>query len=91
MFSYHALAENTREVWLGLYHNSKYINALYGYDTVDYAGGSNTAALMLSVGDIVCVKMENKESVIYGRSDETYSMFSGYLLSSSQGGMPIIG
>lgn len=91
VFNFHSLAQQDEEVWLELYHNMQYVNSLYGHAPHGWAGGSNTAALMLNVGDTVYVNMKDTNTMIYGATDEIYSTFSGYLLTPMHGGGAIVG
>ena len=75
-----------------LFHFRNYIYevSLYGYDPSSYAAGSNSVALKLSAGDQIDVKLDG-DSYLFGKPDQVYCTFSGYLVAPTQAGNVIIG
>ena len=70
----------------------RYINSLYSHTPFYYGVGGNSAVLSLDAGDVVYVKSRSgQDSPLYGRGDEVYCTFSGYLIQSSGGAGQIIG
>ncbi|XP_045177710.1 complement C1q-like protein 4 [Mercenaria mercenaria] len=95
VFQFHALAHQDKSTWLELYHNAYYIASIYGHTVNDYASGGNSVILKLSKGDQVYVKaVDNSygtDTNMYGRPDEIYSTFSGYLIAPIYEEIPTVG
>lgn len=78
-FNYHALAQYDTSLWLELYHNNNYVNSLYSRSPTRYATAGNTAVIAASARDVITVRAHNTNK-LYGKPDEVYCTFSGYLL-----------
>ncbi|XP_060557879.1 complement C1q-like protein 4 [Ruditapes philippinarum] len=78
-FMYHGLSESAGTMSLDVYKNNDYQISAYAHNTADYAAASNALTVSLAVGDRVYVKGHGS-SILYGRTDEVYSSFSGFLL-----------
>lgn len=78
-FNYHALATNDNRLWLELYHNYKYVNSLYSHTPSHFATAGNAAVIEADAGDVVYVRAHGAND-LFGKADEVYCTFSGYLL-----------
>ncbi|XP_053385498.1 complement C1q-like protein 2 [Mercenaria mercenaria] len=78
-FIYHGISETAGTMNLDVYKNDQYQIGTYAHNANDYASASNSITLSLQNGDRVYIKGHGT-SVLYGRADEVYSTFSGFLL-----------
>ncbi|XP_033724707.1 uncharacterized protein LOC117314726 [Pecten maximus] len=90
VFHFHGLSQNGQALYLDLYHNYKYVTSAYAFDASSYSAGSNAATLSLLAGDQVYVSVRGN-SALYGRNDQVYCTFSGYLVAPFQQYQPIVG
>ncbi|KAL4217381.1 hypothetical protein ACF0H5_023832 [Mactra antiquata] len=84
LFQYHLVARQGTSAWLELYHNAYYVNSAYTHTTSEWGAAGNSVIMRLSKGDtmfIRSVKNDNGYTTeLYGRSDQIYNTFTGYLL-----------
>ncbi|OWF47454.1 uncharacterized protein LOC110454364 [Mizuhopecten yessoensis] len=90
IFHFHGLSQNGQELYLDLYHNYKYVTSAYAFDASSFSAGSNAATLSLLAGDQVYVSVRGS-SGLFGRNDEVYCTFSGYLVAPFPQYQPIVG
>ena len=73
-------------------HYSRYIDSLYSHNPANYATGGNAAVLQLDAGDVVYVRARvANDNALYGRGDEVYCTFSGYLIRESANTGAVVG
>nr|AZS54114.1 sialic acid binding lectin 8 [Ruditapes philippinarum] len=93
VFQFHTLSRQDKSSWLELYHNAYYIASIYGHTVNDFASGGNSVVLKLTKGDQVYVKAVDKsygvDTNIYGRQNEIYSTFSGYMIAPVYEEIPV--
>ena len=71
---------------------SSYVNSLYSHNPTHYASGGNAAVLQLDAGDTVYVRARvGNDNLLYGRGDEIYCTFSGYLIRQTANTGAVVG
>lgn len=90
VFQFHALSHSSSNMWLELHHNSQYVASIWGHVDNDYAAAGNSVILRLAKFDQVFITTGDVTD-LYGRADEVYGTFSGYLISSIYEEFPVVG
>ncbi|XP_041374212.1 complement C1q-like protein 4 [Gigantopelta aegis] len=92
VFQFHALSRSDRTVYLQLHHNYNYVVSIWSHTNGEFAAGGNSAILHLTKGDTVSIKsVSGYSNSLFGKPDEVYCTFSGYMISVVFEEMPIIG
>ncbi|XP_041374643.1 caprin-2-like [Gigantopelta aegis] len=79
VFMFHGLAQRSGKFWLDLYKNSVYVISAYAHTSHEFGSSSNVAAMELQEGDYVHIQGRG-DNLLFGKSDEVYNTFNGYLL-----------
>ncbi|KAH3747688.1 hypothetical protein DPMN_182117 [Dreissena polymorpha] len=79
VFLYHGLSESAGSLWMDLYKNGVYQITGYAHNENEYAAASNAILLQLVENDTVYIRGHGTNQ-LYGKPDETYATFSGFIL-----------
>ncbi|KAH9500395.1 Complement C1q tumor necrosis factor- protein 6 [Bulinus truncatus] len=77
-----SLTQKVNEAWLEVYRNNNYIMSVYGQHDPINISASNSVIVELNQGDRLYVK-SRRSSGVYGKADDIYCTFSGYLITST--------
>ncbi|XP_046568082.1 complement C1q tumor necrosis factor-related protein 4-like [Haliotis rubra] len=79
-FQLSALTQKGKEAWLELTVNGKLIVSAWG--RTGYATATNAVIVRVRKGDRVRVQARRHTTRLFGRADQVYTTFSGYLISA---------